>query len=513
MEGLKSAAKVGGTFVSLVRRTFAGLIVALAVGATAGAQTGAGAQPRLTPLDSANRWVDSIFAPYSSTSSPGCAVGVVRDGQLAFAKGYGMSDLEHDTPITPSTRFYIASLSKQFTAMSIVLLAQEGRLSLDDWVRSWVPQVPSFGAPITLRQLLHHTSGLRDYFTLLALSGWPSDGLLTESQFIDLVSRQKSLNFTPGDEFLYSNTGYALLAMVVERASGQSLRDYAAEHIFKPLGMAHTEFRDDHTQLIPHRAVGYQPTASGFRMSQPELDVVGDGGVYSTVEDLARWDANFESGRVGGRDGVAELEEPGRLNNGQTIPYALALTVGDMAGMNTLSHRGAYGGYRSAMLMVPTRRLGVITLCNTSGAPTTLVDQVATIHLGLITKQRAVAAAAATRPVDFSAGPFSVGTAAAGDSTIARKRNDQLAQLAGDYYSPELDLAVSLVPREGILLLRRPHESDLRFVTFTTDMFTNNDQMLLRVVRNERGAVNGFTLSINRVRDLEFVKRPADRST
>ena len=247
--------------MGLVGRTTAVLIVALGA-----ANASAGAQPRLAQLDSANRWVDSIFAPYSSTSSPGCAVGVVRDGQLAFAKGYGMADLEHDTPITPSTRFYIASLSKQFTAMSIVLLAQEGRLSLDDWVRRWVPQVPSFGAPITLRQLLHHTSGLRDYFTLLALSGWPSDGLLTEPQFVDLVSRQKNLNFTPGDEFLYSNTGYALLAMVVERASGQSLRDYAADHIFKPLGMAHTEFRDDHTQLIPHRAVGYQPTASGFRL-------------------------------------------------------------------------------------------------------------------------------------------------------------------------------------------------------------------------------------------------------
>jgi CubicO group peptidase (beta-lactamase class C family) len=469
----------------------------------------AGAQARLAPLDSANRWVDSIFAPYSSTSSPGCAVGVMRDGQLVFAKGYGMADLEHDTPITPSTRFYISSLSKQFTAMSIVLLAQDGRLSLDDWIRRWVPQVPSFGPPITLRQLLHHTSGLRDYFTLLALSGWPSDGLLTERQFIDLVSRQKSLNFTPGDEFLYSNTGYALLSLVVERASGQSLRDYAAERIFKPLGMTHTEFRDDHTQLIPHRAVGYQPTASSYRISQPEFDVVGDGGVYSTIEDLAKWDANFESGRVGGKDGVGELEEPGRLNNGQAIPYALALTVGEMAGAKTYSHRGAYGGYRSSMLMIPSRRLSVMTLCNTSTAPITLADQVATIHLGLVTQQRM-----ATAALDFAAGPFSVGTSPSpGDSTISRKRNDQLAQLGGDYYSPELDLAVSLVPRDGVLLLRRAHESDLRFITFTNDLFTNNDQMLLRVVRSDRGAVTGFTLSINRVRDLEFTKRIGEKTT
>ena len=479
------------------------LIAALGLGTGA-----AGAQARLTPLDSANRWVDSIFAPYGSTASPGCAVGVVRDGQLAFAKGYGMADLEHDTPITPTSRFYISSLSKQFTAMSIVLLAQEGRLSLDDWIRRWVPQVPSFGPPITLRQLLHHTSGLRDYFTLLALSGWPSDGSLTERQFIDLVSRQKNLNFTPGDEFLYSNTGYALLGLVVERASGESLRDYAAEHIFKPLGMNSTEFRDDHTELIPHRAIGYQPSGSSYRISQPEFDVVGDGGVFSTIDDLAKWDANFESGRVGGKAGVAELEEPGRLNNGQTIPYALALTLGEMAGSTTYSHRGAYGGYRSSMLRIPDRHLSVITLCNTASAPITLADQVASVHLGLIPQRRVTA----TSALDFAAGPFSVGMApAAGDSTISRKRNDQLAQLAGDYYSPELDLGASLVAKDGVLLLRRAHESDLRFVTFSADLFTNNDQMLLRVVRSDRGEITGFTLTINRVRDLEFAKRMTER--
>ena len=207
----------------------------------------AGAQTLTTP-DSASRWVDSIFSPFSVPGSPGCAVGVTRNGSLVLAKGYGMADLEHDIPITPDTRFYVASLSKQFTAMAIVLLAQDGRLSLDDSIRKWVPEVPAFASTITLRELLHHTSGLRDYFTLLAVSGWPSDGPLTEKQFLTLVGRQKSLNFTPGDEFLYSNTGYALLSIVVKRASGYSLRDFAQQRIFKPLGMTHTEFRDDHTR-------------------------------------------------------------------------------------------------------------------------------------------------------------------------------------------------------------------------------------------------------------------------
>ncbi len=270
--------------------------------------------------DSLSRWVDSIFAPYGSLKAPGCAVGVTEHGVLVFAKGYGAADLEHQTPIRPETRFYIASISKQFTAMSIVLLAQEHRLSLDDSIQKWVPEVPSFGATITLNHLLHHTSGLRDYLTLLAVSGWPTDGLLTETQFLNLVARQKSLNFPPGEEFLYSNTGYALLSIVVRRASGQSLRDFAAARIFAPLGMTHTEFRDDHTALIPERALGYQPTRGSYTVSQPELDVVGDGGVYSTVGDLARWDANFETAAVGGRDAVALLEAPGKLNDGTPIP-------------------------------------------------------------------------------------------------------------------------------------------------------------------------------------------------
>ena len=451
------------------------------------------------PPDSASRWIDSVFAPYSSRQAPGCAVGVSRDGRLAFAKGYGSADLEHDTPITPSTPFYIASVSKQFTAMSIVLLAQDGRLTLDDSVRQWVPEVPSFGSPITIRQLLYHTSGLRDYFTLLALSGWPSDGPLTERQFLDLIARQKNLNFAPGEEFLYSNTGYALLAVVVQRVSGKSLRDYAAEHIFKPLGMTHTEFRDDHHRLIAHRAVGYQPADGSFRISQPEFDVVGDGGVYSTVEDLAKWDDNFRTGRVGGKRGIALLQEPGRLNNGQTIPYALGLTVSQTRGLKTYAHRGAYGGYRSALVRYPDKGLSVITLCNTAAASSSLADEVSILLLGIQPQKLGATT------LDLSLNQWSGGAAQApADSTGARRRTDLLAQAAGSYRSDELDLNVTLVARDGVLVLQRGTAPELRFVTLSDDWFTNSDQMLLRVVRDERGAVRGFTLSIGRVRDLVF---------
>jgi CubicO group peptidase (beta-lactamase class C family) len=464
------------------------------------------AAAQVASSDSAARWVDSVLSPFAVPQSPGCAVGVTRGGSLVFAKGYGMADLEHDTPITPATRFNIASVSKQFTAMSVVLLSLDGRLSLDDSIQRWVPEVPSFGTVITLRQLLTHTSGLRDYFTLLAVSGWPSDGQLTEKQFLALVGRQKSLNFAPGDEFLYSNTGYALLSIVVRRASGQSLRAFAAERIFKPLGMTHTEFRDDHTALIPQRALGYEPSGSTYRISQPETDVVGDGGVYSTVEDLAKWDANFHSGRVGGPQAIAMLQEPATLNNGQAIPYALAMTIGEFHGLKTYSHSGAYGGYRSTLIRFPQRDVSVITLCNTSTASSMLAEQVGSIMLGFAAQNASVTT------LDLSSSPWIAGSShSPADSSASRRRNDQLARLSGSYYSDELDLLVTLAPRDGYLVLQRPHAEEIHFVALTNDLYTNSDKMLLRVVRDEHDAISGFTLTISRVRDLEFTRRDADR--
>lgn len=472
----------------------AGLALALAA-------TPASAQNALT--DSVSRWVDSIFAPYASPASPGCAVGVVQQGTLALAKGYGSADLEHGVAIRPDTRFYIASISKQFTAMSIILLAQDGRLSLDDSVQQWVPEVPSFGVKITLRHLLQHTSGLRDYFTLLALSGWPTDGQLSDQQLLSLVARQKSLNFNPGDEFLYSNTGYALLSMVVKRVSGKPLSQYAAENIFKPLGMTNTLFRDDHTMLVPQRALGYQFVGSTYHISQPQFDVVGDGGVYSTVEDLAKWDANFRSGKVGGKQAISLLQTPGKLNDGQSIPYALAISVGEFHGLRTFSHSGSYGGYRSNFLRVPDKNVSVITLCNTSDVPNTIAEQVASVVLNFAAQKTTVASIGLpTTSVWLS------GTAQSpNDSTAVRLRASQLAQIAGKYYSSELDLPVTIIARESALILQRAQFDELRFSPVSEDLFTNSDQMLLKVVRDDRGTVTGLRLTINRVRDLEFSRR------
>ncbi|HET9425236.1 MAG TPA: serine hydrolase domain-containing protein [Gemmatimonadaceae bacterium] len=444
------------------------------------------------------RWVDSVFAPFSRRNAPGCAVGVVRDGAIVYSKGFGEANTFTHARNSPSTAFYLASLSKQFTAMSILLLEQDGKLRLGDDIRRWVPEVPKLGR-ITLRDLLQHTSGLRDYYGLLSLNGWRANELLTERELLDLVSRQRALNFTPGTEFLYSNTGYALLSVVVRRASGKSLRDFAEERIFRPLGMRNTQFRDDHTRQIDGEAIGYLAQGAGYAVSIPQMDVVGDGGVFSTVEDLARWDSNFTSAVVGGPEGMKRLQQPGVLADGRSTGYALGLSVGMFSGSRVVSHSGAYGGYRSTFLRFPDDRLTVITLCNVSTMSSQLAEQVANIYLGgLRVGDGAFDPFPSTMPRYLP--PVSGGLSQLPDP-------DEQVWLEGKYFSEELDMEVTIRSAEGKLVMGRPMATDLTFSRVTRDLFTTSDQVTLKVERDAFGTVSSFLLSTSRVRNLRFLKR------
>ena len=367
------------------------------------------AVPGTVPLQgqSANRRVDSIFALFDKRDSPGCAVAVVDGGRTVFAKGYGMASLEHDVPITPTSAFYAASVSKQFTAFAVAMLAQQGKLSLDDDIRKSIPEVPDFGKTITVRHLIHHTSGLRDYFGLLGMTGWPSDGPVTEARFLDLVSRQKALNFDPGARHLYSNTGYVLLSILVKRVSGKSLREFADESMFAPLGMTDSHFRDDHTTLVKNRALAYSPRAGGWQMNVPGFDVVGDGGLFTTVEDLAKWARNFDDRTVGGDELAARVLMRGRLTSGDSIPYAYGLAHNVYRGQPVIEHGGAYGGYRTNLIRFPTYRFAVATLCNVATANAAQLSQrVAAVYLGdrlgPVTQQASSGASAAAGTVRLS---------------------------------------------------------------------------------------------------------------
>jgi CubicO group peptidase (beta-lactamase class C family) len=327
--------------------------------------------------------VDQIFAAYDKAGSPGCALGVIQDGNFIYRKGYGMASLELGVPLSPQSVFYMGSVSKQFTAASVVLAAEQGHLSLDDDVRKYIPELPNYGHTITLRQMLHHTSGLRDFETLLGLSGRNILDFHSEDEIMNLIVRQKSLNNVPGEEWIYSNTNYFLLGEVVKRAAKKSLAEFAAEYIFRPLGMAHTRFYDDHSLVIPGRVPGYRGTDGNFRVDwSTNWDVVGAGGLMSSVEDLLLWDRNFYQNRLGKGTLVKELQTPGMLNNGNPIRYALGLELGTYRGLPTVEHAGGFPGYVTDILRFPEQRFTVVCLCNlSSAAPSTLSDKIADIYL------------------------------------------------------------------------------------------------------------------------------------
>lgn len=335
---------------------------------------------------STEKKVDELFAAWSESDHPGCAVGVVRDGKMLYSHGYGLADIEHDASVMPGTVFHVASVSKQFTAMAIHLLAQDGKLSLDDDVRKHLPELHDFGKTITIRHLLHHTSGLRDQWDLLLLAGWRLDDVITERDILDLVWRQTELNFEPGEEHLYSNTGYTLLAVIVKRVSGKTLREFTDERMFKPLGMAHTHFHEEYGSLVKGRAFSYialpGPGQGSYRSIALSYSNVGATSLFTTVEDLARWDDNFYTGQVGGKDLLARMQVKGVLNNGGEIAYASGLVIGDYRGSKVVEHAGGDAGFRTQLTRFPDHHFSAIVLCNAGEAnPWLLARKVADIYL------------------------------------------------------------------------------------------------------------------------------------
>jgi len=332
--------------------------------------------------------VDAVFREYDRSDSPGCALGVYRDGRIVYERGYGMANLELGVANSPQSVFDIGSTAKQFTAFSIHLLARDGKLSLDDDIRKWVPEVPSYGRTITIRHLLHHTSGLRDYIEAMSLQGVQEADWTTDEDALSAISRQKAPNFAPGEEYLYSNTGYFLLSVVVRRASGQSLRDFAQDRIFGPLGMRHTQFDESHSRIIPNRATGYaKADGGGFEIDMGNWEQNGDGGLQTTVEDLQLWDQNFYQPKVGDRALLDAMLQDGVLNNGKKIGYASALAPGTYRGLPTVSHGGAWVGYRAQLLRFPEQHFSVACLCNLAEANTTaLAYGVADVYLAAILK-------------------------------------------------------------------------------------------------------------------------------
>jgi len=293
--------------------------------------------------DAAARRIDSIFSRFR-VEGPGCALGVFQSGSIAYERGYGSANIEYGIPITPRTPFIMGSVSKQFTAAAIALLVERGRISLDDDVRKYVPELPDYGQRVTIDELVHHTSGIRDFWALVDAAGMRFDDGYGVDDVVRLAARQRHLNFSPGTEYNYSNTGYVLLGVIVHRVTGLTLRQFAANEIFNPLGMVDSHYHDDHNEPVRGRAIAYTPMPAklgAFRIDVWNNDIVGQGGVMTTVEDLQKWDENFYTGHVGGPTLLARQLTRGKLANGTMLAYAFGLEVGEYRGLPTVDHSGS----------------------------------------------------------------------------------------------------------------------------------------------------------------------------
>jgi CubicO group peptidase (beta-lactamase class C family) len=437
--------------------------------------------------------VDAIFKEFATDRSPGCAVGVTRGDTPLAAKAYGMADLERGVQLTSQSVFYMASVSKQFTALSLLLLERDGKLRLDDRVRTYIPELPDHAAAITIRQLLHHTSGLRDYLTLSSLAGNPADYVITERSVLNMLARQTRLNFAPGAEHLYSNSGYVLLSIIVHRVTGRPLDEFARERIFTPLNMRSTRFQHDHAAPIQGRAIGYVKRNETWRIANSLLDVVGDGGMYSSVDDMLRWATAFERAEFAPL--LSRMQTPGTLADGRAIAngYGMGLSAGTYRGVPTVSHGGSLAGYRTNLLRLPAEKLTVVTLCNNATANAARLAQMAA-------ELYAPGGMSAVAPVGETAPPQT-------PARMAVPR--ELAQaLAGVFYSAELDATYRIVAdADGVTLEVGNNAPVVLSLTGSDRLGASAAGRELTLVRNGDGRITGFTLGAGRVREIAFTRR------
>ncbi len=511
--------------------------------------------------DSLTKKVDAVFLEYDKTNTPGCALAILKNGKIIYQKAYGMSNLEYNIAISSSSIFHIASLSKQFTAAAIIKLSLEGKLSLTDDIRKYIPEVPDFGHIITFNHLLHHTSGLRDQWDLQWLAGWRDDDLITEQDILAMLTRQKALNFVPGEEYAYCNTGYTLAAIAVKRITGISLRDYADSVFFKPLGISNTHFHSDHAEVVLNRTSAYRRDSRGnWKISLPVFDTYGATSLFTTVEDLAKWDENFYNRKVGGDAFISLMRHTPELNDGTPQNYASGLVISTYKGYKSEGHSGADAGYRCNMTRFPDQHFSVILLANLANiSVSSLTNKVVDVFLKDSLVQQPIfkadstvlrrwagdyydsrthsiikvsakreklllgsTALLATDTSEFTVQSYrfkfkgdsintklKVSTLGSKDQEYAKVQPIKLSALelqdyTGSFFSAELNAVYSLSIKDGHLRLKMPKNEEIGLSPFIRDVFA--DGIIVHFSRNKKKMITGFYLTTDPVRNLYFEK-------
>lgn len=452
--------------------------------------------------------VDAIFAEWGNAKSPGCAVGVVKDGVLDYANGYGMANLEHMAPITPDTVFYIASTSKQFAAMAALLAARAGHFSLDDDIRRHFPAIPDYGETITIRALIQHTSGMRDFLALWGLSGRSWSNYIPPAQAFDLISRQRSLMFKPGERWSYSNSGYFLLSQLIERTTGKSLREYTDENIFRPLGMRDTHFHDDHNMIVPNRAIGHERKEDGdYEMVWSAFDLVGSGGLHTTVRDMVKWNANFDDNRLegGSKNLMRAFLERGvqRKPDDASTTYGLGLMHSVYRGLAVVGHTGSSFGYRADYLRIPEEDFAAMALCNAEESdPKASLRRVVDAYLfdGVAADE-----APAAKPAEEK----DEAGADADERDLYQASVGDLRRMVGDYYSDELDAKFRLRLNGDSLELRREYAPAEELLNVRRNVFAlsaDTGAPTLTFTAGADSAGDRLTVKAGRIGEINFVR-------
>ena len=497
---------------------------------------------------------------------PGCAAAVSLNGETVFEKAFGLADLEHNVPNTTQTIFESGSVAKQFTAAALVLLQQDGKLSLDDPVRKYIPELPDYGAPLTIRHLLNHTAGLRDWGTVLSLTGaGRGDRVINQDLALDVITHQRALDFTPGSEYSYSNSGYNLAAIIVERVSKQKFPAFVDERLFKPLGMKNSSWRDDYQRIVPGRAQAYARQGSGpWRLNMPFMNVYGNGGMLTTVGDWMKWNAMLDSQSLGAPL-VTALETQGVLNDGRKIAYALGLIVNKYKGLKDVSHGGATAGYQTFLARYPDNKVSVGVMCNgtSPGAggiaanitdeifgpfPETQKTEAAKVSEDELKKfvgiwrnekthtparfviENGVSRWSGARIVPMGGGQFTAGgnqlkfTFDKDDKPVSAETIDSdgevtrfvpeqewkptpsdLALFKGDWFSEEAGATVTVAVDVDKMFIKQRPATSLAMQTLYKDHFSVPGYVIW-FTRDKNGKVNGMHVGASRMRDMLFVR-------